>query len=89
VPGTIAASVPVTPPRPLVRKAEDVVLVSPAEADALDYLVTALTTRRVEPSAVPDLDSAPEPLSPIDEIVLEPISLSPLVRLDSEEGARQ
>ena len=89
VPGTIAASEPVTPPRPLARKAEGAVLVSPAEADALEYLVSALITRRVEPSAVPDLDSAPVPLSPIEEIVLEPISLSPLVRLDSEEGVRQ
>ncbi len=89
LPGTMAASEPMTSPRPLARKAEDTVLVSPAEADALDYLVSALVTRRVEPSAVPDLDSAPAPLSPIDEIVLEPISLSPLVRLDSEEGVRQ
>jgi hypothetical protein len=89
IPPTIAASEPVTPTRPLVRKAEDAVLVSPAEADALNYLVSALITRRVEPSVVPDLDSAPVPLSPIDEIVLEPISLSPLVRLDSEEGVRQ
>ena len=87
--GTIAASEPVTPPRSLARKVEGAVLVSPAEADALEYLASALIARRIEPSAVPDLDSAPVPLSPIEEIVLEPISLSPLVRLDSEEGVRQ
>jgi hypothetical protein len=86
VPWTIAASAPAA------RQAQDAelrVLVSPVEADALDYLVSALTTRRIEPSAIPDLDSAPALLPPIEEIVLEPISLSPLVRLESEDGVRQ
>jgi hypothetical protein len=87
--GTIARSETVTPPRPPASKAEGAVLVSPAEADALEYLASALIARRIGPSAVPDLDSAPVPLSPIEEIVLEPISVSPLVRLDSEEGVRQ
>jgi hypothetical protein len=37
---------------------------------------------------LPEFES-PTPLASIDEIVLEPITLSPIVRLGSGEGVRQ
>jgi hypothetical protein len=91
VPEAIAVSPPVTQPRAqaIAPAAESRVLVSSRDAEALEYLVSSLNARRVEPSAVPELGSTPALLPPIDEIVLEPITLSPLVRLDSEEGVRQ
>jgi hypothetical protein len=70
------------------------VVVSPDEARARTILVDAIAGGLVQDGTMPVLEYAQEPLAPIDELVLEPIALSPLVRrdsgeLDSAEGVRQ
>jgi hypothetical protein len=47
-------------------------------------LFTAISNGRFDTAALPDLDAALQPPSEIAEIVLEPITLSPLVSLESE-----
>jgi hypothetical protein len=71
-----------------VRTPQPEVLISQEEAVALRRLFDAIASRRLEPTVLPEFES-PTPLAPIDEIVLEPITLSPIVRLGSGEGVRQ
>jgi hypothetical protein len=68
--------------RPAVARAE--VVVSPDEAVALRQLVGAIAARRVEAVDIPTLGAESAPLPPIEEIVLEPIELSPMAELGSE-----
>ena len=65
---------------------EPEVVISRDEAVALRELVAAINEGRVEPSVLPDLDSPSDPLEPLEELVVEPIALSPLVRLDTIDG---
>jgi hypothetical protein len=60
------------------------VLISQEEAAALKRLFTAIGNHRIETSALPDLQSALKPPTPIEEIVLEPITISPLAALEGE-----
>jgi hypothetical protein len=60
------------------------VVIAPDEAAALRQLFTAISNRRIEPRALPDLQSALEPPDPIEEIVLEPITISPLAAFEAE-----
>ncbi len=60
------------------------VLISPDEAAGLKQLFTAIGSRRLETFALPDLQSALKPPAPIEEIVLEPITISPLAALEGE-----
>jgi hypothetical protein len=60
------------------------VVVSPDEAVALRQLVAAIAARQVEAADIPDLGAESVPLPPLDEIVLEPIKLSPIVGLEGE-----
>jgi hypothetical protein len=64
--------------------AEPEVLISEDEAAALKRLFAAIGERRLETSALPDLASALEPPEPIEDIVLEPISIIPLAPLEGE-----
>jgi hypothetical protein len=73
---------PMRTPRPEV-------VISRQEGADLQRLIDAIASRRLPPAALPDWDSPATPLDPIDEIVLEPITLSPIVRLDNVEGVRQ
>jgi len=74
-------------PSPHVRHE---VLVSPDEAVAMEHLFDALNRRIVSATVIPDLD-APDPelppipeLPPLDTLVVEPIEIRPLARLESE-----
>jgi hypothetical protein len=60
------------------------VLIEPDEAAALKQLFTAISNRRIETRALPDLTSALKPPAPIEEIVLDPITISPLAALEGE-----
>jgi hypothetical protein len=60
------------------------VVISQEEAVALRRLFTAIGNRRIETRALPDLTTALRPPSPIDEIVLDPIIISPLAALEGE-----
>jgi hypothetical protein len=60
------------------------VIISPDESAALQRLFTAIRNRRIETRALPDLMSALTPPDPIEEIVLEPITISPLAALEGE-----
>ena len=60
------------------------VVISQEEAAALRQLFTAIGNRRIETSVLPDLQSALKPPDPIEEIVVEPITISPLAALDGE-----
>lgn len=60
------------------------VVISQEEAAALKRLFTAIGNHRIETSALPDLQSALKPPTPIEEIVLEPITISPLAALAGE-----
>ena len=63
------------------------VLVSPAEAAGLRYLVSALREGRLNPDALPD---ASEELGPSMPLVIEPITVEPLVAAaDGESGVLQ
>jgi hypothetical protein len=59
-------------------------LISQDEAAALRQLFAAISNRRLETSLLPDLDAALQPPAPIEDIVLEPLSVSPLASLESE-----
>jgi hypothetical protein len=72
-----------SPQRPQVVASFDVVI-SPDEAAALKQLFTAISDRRIEASVLPDLQSALKPPVPIEEIVLEPITINPLAALEGE-----
>ena len=72
-----------TTPRPEVVTPFEVVI-APDEAMALRQLFTAIGNRRLEAAALPDLQSALRPPAPIEEIVLEPITISPLAALEGE-----
>jgi len=60
------------------------VVIAPDEAAALKQLFTAISNRRIETRALPDLTSALKPPAPIDEIALDPITISPLAALEGE-----
>lgn len=60
------------------------VVIAPDEAAALKQLFTAIGSRQLETFALPDLESALKPPAPIEEIVLEPITISPLAALEGE-----
>ena len=67
---------------PVVAQPE--VLISQEEAAAWNRLFAAIGSRRIETSALPDLQSALKPPNPIEEIVVEPITISPLAALAGE-----
>jgi len=69
--------------RPPVVAPLDVVI-APDEAAALKQLFAAISVRRIETSVLPDLQSALKPPTPIEEIVLDPITISPLAALEGE-----
>jgi hypothetical protein len=85
VPGPVA--VPsvrkVRAPRPPAVTAPEV-LISQDEAAALRQLFAAINDRRFETSVLPELASSLKPPDPIADIVLEPITISPLASLESE-----
>jgi hypothetical protein len=60
------------------------VLISLDEAVALRQLVVAIAARQVQATDIPQLAAESAPLPTIEEIVLEPIELSPLDGLESE-----
>jgi hypothetical protein len=60
------------------------VMVSRDEAVALRQLIAAITARQVEAMDIPQLGVESAPLPQMEEIVLEPIKLSPLDGLASE-----
>jgi hypothetical protein len=68
--------------RPVMAQPE--ILVSPDESAALQQLFAAISSRRIETRALPDLASALKPPAPIEEIVLEPITISPLAAVEGE-----
>jgi hypothetical protein len=67
---------------PIANPAE--VLVSPHDAVALRQLVAAVASQRLEPTAFPEFGVEPAALAAIEDIVVEPITLSPIVGLKSE-----
>jgi hypothetical protein len=73
----------------LLPPAQPEVLISPDEAVELSRLVRVVAQQRVQSAAFPALGTEPGLIEPLDEIVLEPIALSPLVRPDTAEGVRQ
>jgi hypothetical protein len=66
------------------REAPPEVVISQDEAAALRELFAAIKTRRFETSALPDLAAALKPPDPIEDIVVEPIIISPLAPLEGE-----
>jgi hypothetical protein len=72
-----------TPPRPEVAAPFEV-LIAQDESAALRRLFVAINNRRIETQALPDLQSALKPPDPIEDIVLEPITISPLAALAGE-----
>ena len=71
-----------SPRRPVEARPE--VVVSPDEAAALRQLVVAIAARQVAAADIPALGAESAPLPPLEEIVLEPIKLSPMAGLGSE-----
>jgi hypothetical protein len=70
-------------PRPEAVAPFDV-MIAADEAAALKQLFTAISNHRIETRALPDLASAMKPPAPIEEIVLDPITISPLAALEGE-----
>lgn len=67
--------------RPATRRAgvmQGEVVISPDEGLALRHLVVAIVARQVEAADIPELGGQSAPLPAIEEIVLEPITLSPM-----------
>ncbi len=60
------------------------VMVSPGEAAALRQLVVAIAARQVDAVDIPKLEGESAPLPELEEIVLEPIELSPIAGLEGE-----
>jgi len=60
------------------------VMVSSSEAAALRKLVVAIAARQVGAVDIPKLEGEWAPLPPLEEIVLEPIELSPIAGLEGE-----
>jgi len=58
------------------------VVISPDDAVALRQLVVAIAARQVEATDIPQLGAESAPLPLIEEIVLEPIELSPIAGLE-------
>jgi hypothetical protein len=81
--GPSAVRAAYTPRRAAVAP-ERVVVTSPDEAAALRQLVTAISARQVKAVDIPALGVESAPLPPIEEIVLEPIKLSPMAGLEGE-----
>jgi len=89
VPAPALARAPRIEATPAVRNAPAVtarneVVVSPDDATALRRLVAAVSARQVKASDIPPFGGESAPLPAIEEIVLEPITLSPIAGLDSE-----
>jgi hypothetical protein len=88
VAASATVSKPVIPPRdvqvpePLFAPSD--VLISQDEAAALRQLFAAIGSRRLETAVLPDLVAALQPPVPIEDIVLEPITVSPLASLEGE-----
>jgi hypothetical protein len=59
-------------------------MISPDEAAALRQLVTAISAQQVKAVDIPTLGAESAPLPPLEEIVLEPIKLSPMAGLEGE-----
>jgi len=70
-------------PRPFAAVQPEV-LISADEAAALTQLFAAIGNRQLEASALPDLQSALKPPAQIEEIALDPITISPLAALEGE-----
>jgi hypothetical protein len=70
-------------PRPRGAATPEIVI-SPDEAVALRQLVVAIAARQVVARDIPELGVESAPLPPLEELVLEPIKLSPLGGLESE-----
>jgi len=68
--------------RPVEAHSE--VVISPNDAMALRQLVVAIAARQIEAVDIPTLGAESAPLPPIEEIVLEPIELSPIAGLEGE-----
>jgi hypothetical protein len=60
------------------------VVISPDESAALQQLFVLINSRRIETRVLPDLATALKPPDPIEEIVLDPITISPLAALEGE-----
>ena len=60
------------------------VVISRDEAVALRQLIVAIAARQVQATDIPQLGAESAPLPQMEEIVLEPIKLSPLDGLESE-----
>jgi len=60
------------------------VVISRNEAVALRQLIVAIAARQLEATDIPQLGAESAPLPPIEEIVREPIKLSPIAGLESE-----
>ncbi|HZM93824.1 MAG TPA: hypothetical protein VFB92_10405 [Vicinamibacterales bacterium] len=60
------------------------VVISRDEAVALRQLIAAIAARQVEAVDIPKLEGESAPIAPIEEIVLEPIELSPMAGLEGE-----
>jgi hypothetical protein len=71
-----------SPQRVAVKPPE--VLISNEESAALRQLFAAISDRRLETSELPDLAAALKPPAPIEDIVVEPIIISPLAPLSGE-----
>jgi hypothetical protein len=59
-------------------------VVSADEAVGLRQLVAAIATSQIKAVDIPTLGVESTPLPPLEEIVLEPIKLSPLAGLEGE-----
>jgi hypothetical protein len=60
------------------------VVISQDEAIALRQLFAAISSRRLETTVLPDFAAALKPPDPIEDIVVEPITISPLAPLEGE-----
>ena len=67
-----------------VAVARPEVVISRDEAVALRQLIVAIAARQVQATDIPQLGAESAPLPQMEEIVLEPIKLSPLAGLETE-----
>jgi hypothetical protein len=70
--------------RAVASSAAPEVVIAQDESAALLHLFSAISNGRFETRALPDLVSALRPPVPIEEIVLEPITIIPLAPIESE-----
>jgi hypothetical protein len=79
-------AVPAEPATPVERESVPQVLVSPAESAGLQSLLVAVREGRFDANAISTDDTSANPPMPI---VIEPITVAPLVTADLELGAQQ